>query len=287
MPYDAFEALVGQLLEGVGYKNVQVTARGPDGGVDLTAEATVKLGIVRVLVQAKRQKRNVPVDVVRALRGCLAPGDHGIVITTASFTSAARKAAGENGRVPIWLVDSTQVFDMLVEQGIGVSKRRPMLLELVAANVPISVSPEKREEALAHDPLAYQPRYTRTPRGRTIEIPISAHFAGQRAALLPIFSALAGAALHACPDVDYFAIRQHIVFAVGTEHHRSVAMLVQVQGKRLAIYLRLPRETSTTPRLLSYRDKGWYTLGYKVYLGVPGDVDNELRSWLEQAFRDH
>src|ERR1700687_6104915 len=83
MPYDNFEALIGQLLVGVGYKSVQVSARGPDGGVDLTAEATVRLGSVRVLVQVKRHRRNIPVEIIRELRGCLLPGDHGVVITTA------------------------------------------------------------------------------------------------------------------------------------------------------------------------------------------------------------
>jgi hypothetical protein len=281
MPYDTVEVLVGQLLSGVGYTNLVVTARGADGGVDLRAEKKVELGTVKVVVQVKRYKRNISVEIVRALRGCLAPGEQGVLITTSAFTRTALTEAVSLGRVPIWLVDGLQLTDMLVEQGIGIRKSRPLILELLKSEPLVQESLVTNETV--HDPISYQPRYTHTPRGRRIEIAISAHFDKQRAGLLPIFSVLAGAALRVSAEVDYFAIRDHIVFTVGSDNQRTVVLLVKVQVKRLVLFLRLPTTISYTTRLLPYQDKGWYMLKHKVYLTTPSDIDDEMRFWLKVA----
>lgn len=131
MPFDEFGVLVGRLLRADGYTNVLTTRRGADGGIDLTAERTDRWRTERVKLQAKRQKSNVGVGVVRELRGCLEPGESGVVITTAGFTASAGEEARARARVPISLIDGPQVVDMLVTHDIGVRKRLTTVLELV------------------------------------------------------------------------------------------------------------------------------------------------------------
>jgi restriction system protein len=82
MPPAAFEALIGTLLERLGY-----------GGV------------------------------VRELRGTLHVDDHGVVITTGSFTKDARTEADAAGKAPIGLVDGPTLVELLINEGIGVETR--------------------------------------------------------------------------------------------------------------------------------------------------------------------
>ena len=285
MPPESFERLVATLLKQVGYANVKVTRRGADGGIDLDADAPVAVGAVPVRVQVKRWKRNVPVEVVRELRGCLSPGERGLIVSTSSFTPAAILASRERDKVPIWLVPGQQMVDMLIEQGLGVRKRRLLLLELEPESSD-SRAPTAVSVTGSHDPLVHRPKSARTPSGRLIAIPVGQHFDGDRASLLPIFSALAGAALRESADLDYFAIKRHIVFTVGDGRQRRVIMLVTVQSQRLEVRLRLPSNVRSGDRLSPCMDKAWRNLRYRLHLASPVEVDRELQNWLGSAVRE-
>lgn len=69
-------------------------------------------------------------DIARQLRGALHVDEHGIVITTSTFTEAAVAEAGASGEPPIALVDGPKLVDLLIEQGIGVQKRPLSLWKL-------------------------------------------------------------------------------------------------------------------------------------------------------------
>jgi hypothetical protein len=281
MPPSEFEHFIGELLESQGYRNVQVTGRSSDGGVDIIVDNVLGLGLVRILVQVKRWKQNIPVKIIRELRGCLDPGSHGVVITTSGFTKAAKSAAEEPGRTPIWLITGEQVVDMLIEAGLGVRKRRLLLLEIEEATG--VVSPRENE---VHRPFEHQPRISHTPSGHQITRSIREHFVGERTALLPVFSVLAGAVLRESTDVDYFAIKRHIVFVVGDEQESQVVMLVTVQAKRLELRLRLPSSMNYGDRLQPCADKAWKNLVHRVYLTLPNEIDSELRGWLNLAINN-
>lgn len=128
----AFEHLVKRLLEELGYRDVEVTSRSGDGGVDVIGEIELGITSVREVVQAKRHRRAVQRKDLDALRGSLYRFNavRGTIVTTARFAKGAEEAAFANGAAPITLIDGEKLIDLLIEHGIGVKKRQVDLLEL-------------------------------------------------------------------------------------------------------------------------------------------------------------
>jgi restriction system protein len=106
------------LLANTGFTDVYVTKYSADGGVDVNARAGSRLWIFEntlVQVQAKRWLHSVGRKEIAELRGSLQPHAKGSVITTSHFSKAAINGTGEEGKIPIALVDgyrlSKVVFD--------------------------------------------------------------------------------------------------------------------------------------------------------------------------------
>ena len=102
-----------------------------DGGIDLRARLAVG-GVtdVRTAIQVKRWSNNVSGRVVRELRGGVGPHERGLVITLSNFTKDAQREAAEPNRSPISLVDGDRLLELLIDNKIGVTRRRVMILEL-------------------------------------------------------------------------------------------------------------------------------------------------------------
>lgn len=122
--YD-FEDFLKPLLECLGLDEVRVTKRSGDGGVDLEG---IRYGVinnnddsVKYIVQAKRFKPSdkIPVDIIDKLRGNMASGEKGIVITTAGFSSPAKLKAESSEDRPIVLIDGEKLVDICIENNIG------------------------------------------------------------------------------------------------------------------------------------------------------------------------
>jgi restriction system protein len=130
----AFERLIGTLLEALGYQDVEVTKPAGDKGVDVTARIELGITAVREVVQAKRQKGNVQRTVLDSLRGSLHRwrAVRGTIITTSDFSKGAKDAAFEHGAAPITLIDGEKLLDLLIENEIGVSKRKVEVWDLDA-----------------------------------------------------------------------------------------------------------------------------------------------------------
>jgi len=90
-----FESYVGQAFREKGYTVVE-TPTGPDGGVDLVLRKDGD----KTYVQCKHWKVNkVGVEKVRELLGSMTAGgaEHGVLVTTGEFTSAAKAFATQHG----------------------------------------------------------------------------------------------------------------------------------------------------------------------------------------------
>ncbi|MDX2137628.1 MAG: restriction endonuclease [Chloroflexota bacterium] len=129
-PYQ-FEELVKQLLEAMGYENVEVTSKSNDGGVDVKAKIEVGITTVAEVVQAKRHQGSVGRPVLDQLRGSLHRFDamRGTIITTGRFSNGTKEAAFEKGAAPITLIDGEKLIDLLIEHEIGVKKEQIRLLK--------------------------------------------------------------------------------------------------------------------------------------------------------------
>ena len=121
LPPAGFERLSQRLLREAGFTQVVVTGQSGDGGIDGYGTLQINpLVTFKVLFQCKRYAKSVSPSHVRDFRGAMAGrADKGIIITTGTFTSEARKEASRDGVHPIELIDGEKLVSMLVDLELG------------------------------------------------------------------------------------------------------------------------------------------------------------------------
>ena len=118
---DGFERLSQQLLREAGFKEVRVTGKSNDGGIDGVGILRSGLLSETVLFQCKRYQGSVGAGVIRDFRGAMqGRSTKGIILTTGTFTSAAKEEATRDGVTPIELIDGSQLCDLLKQYKLGV-----------------------------------------------------------------------------------------------------------------------------------------------------------------------
>lgn len=120
----AFERLAQRLLREAGFKNVEVTGRSGDGGIDGVGVYRPSLISFPIFFQCKRFKDSVGPGMVRDFRGAMAGrGEKGLLITTGTFTAEAKREANRDGAPPVELIDGQDLCALLKEFSVGVSTR--------------------------------------------------------------------------------------------------------------------------------------------------------------------
>lgn len=116
-----FERLCQRLLREAGFKEVTVTGQSGDGGIDGIGILEINPFVsFQVRFQCKRYDGSVSSSQVRDFRGAMeGRADKGIIITTGSFTSDARKEALRDGVRPIELVDGQKLIEMFESLQLG------------------------------------------------------------------------------------------------------------------------------------------------------------------------
>jgi restriction system protein len=107
----------------LGFKNVEVTGRSDDGGID--GKGILNIGSVitfSVVFQCKRYKGSVSAGAVRDFRGAVqGKADKGLLITTGTFTRDARVEAQRDGALAIDLLDGNELASRLKDLRLGVT----------------------------------------------------------------------------------------------------------------------------------------------------------------------
>lgn len=131
LPPPGFERFCQRLLRESGFQEVRVTGHSGDGGIDGEGILQVNpLVSFKVLFQCKRYTGAVTPSQVRDFRGAMAGrADKGIIITTGSFTSDARKEAVRDGVPPIELVDGEKILGMLEKLELGLRAKQTYELD--------------------------------------------------------------------------------------------------------------------------------------------------------------
>ena len=122
-PY-GFERLSQRVLRECGFSQVEVTKKSGDGGIDGTGKLKIN-GIFsfNVAFQCKRYSGLVGAPAIRDFRGSLTTNiEKGVLITTGTFSKAAREEAASPGKQQIDLVDGEDFINMIAEYGIGVKE---------------------------------------------------------------------------------------------------------------------------------------------------------------------
>lgn len=120
-PY-GFERLTQRILRECGFSQVEVTKKSGDGGIDGTGKLRIN-GIFsfNVAFQCKRYSGVVGAGEVRDFRGSLTKNiEKGVLITTGSFSKAAKLEATDPGKQQIDLIDGEGLIDKIAEYAIGV-----------------------------------------------------------------------------------------------------------------------------------------------------------------------
>ena len=117
-----FERLTQRVLRECGFTQVEVTKKTGDGGIDGTGKLRIN-GIFSFIVafQCKRYKGAVGAPEIRDFRGSLTTDiEKGVMITTGTFTKAAKEEASNPGKQQIDLIDGEEFISKIAEFGIGV-----------------------------------------------------------------------------------------------------------------------------------------------------------------------
>lgn len=126
LPPDGFERMCKRLLREAGFQQVVVTGKSGDGGIDGHGILQMNPFLsFKVLFQCKRYQGAVVPAHVRDFRGAMmGRADKGIIITTGSFTTEARKEARRDGVPPIELVDGDKLIEMFELLEIGLKPKK-------------------------------------------------------------------------------------------------------------------------------------------------------------------
>jgi restriction system protein len=118
---DQFERLARRLLREAGFVSATVTGKAGDGGIDGIGVYRVSLLSFPVFFQCKRYVGSVGSGAVRDFRGAMSGrGDKGLLITTGTFTSEAKRESTRDGAPPVDLIDGDQLCDLLKQYELGV-----------------------------------------------------------------------------------------------------------------------------------------------------------------------
>jgi len=112
-----------QILNSLGFTEIQLTQRTRDGGKD--AECQYKRGLVesKCIVSAKHWSKKVGPGEVQRLRGIKGDADTAIIITSNNFSDKAiREAKPSQNQRSIFLIDMNTLVDICFEKDIGVKK---------------------------------------------------------------------------------------------------------------------------------------------------------------------
>ena len=125
IPPSGFERLCQRLLRESGFTKVEVTGRSGDGGIDGIGVLRISLLSFQVFFQCKRYKGSVGAEEVRSFRGAMVGRtDKGLLITTGTYTSGAKKEATRDGAPVIDLIDGDQLCILLKDFNLGVSTQQ-------------------------------------------------------------------------------------------------------------------------------------------------------------------
>jgi restriction system protein len=131
LPPEGFEQFCQRLLRESNFEEVTVTGRSGDGGVDgiglLKANALVSF---KVVFQCKKYSGPVGASQVRDFRGAMmGRADKGIVLTTGTFTTDAKREAVRDGVPPIELVDGEKLLDLMENLELGLTPVKAYAVE--------------------------------------------------------------------------------------------------------------------------------------------------------------
>lgn len=119
-----FEHFCKELLFVYGFRNLKVTKKTKDGGIDGHGELKIGLAYLTVAFECKKfTAKKVDRRIVNQFRGDIqGKYQQGILFTTSTFAKGAKEVSFQAGAVPIILIDGNSIVDIMIEKGFGIEK---------------------------------------------------------------------------------------------------------------------------------------------------------------------
>ena len=126
-PY-RFEHLLKDLVEKTGFRDVSLTPRSQDGGIDLNAYVSIDnsyFANTLVQFQAKRWRHSVGSVEINGFRGAISSMAKGVFVTTSHFTKAAIQEAKHPSKPSIALIDGFMLASMIKDVNLVIEELKP------------------------------------------------------------------------------------------------------------------------------------------------------------------
>ena len=116
-----FDFLVQELLESMGYEDIQVTKESGSKGVEVTASIQFGINIVREVIHVKRYQASTGRPVLDQLREAISRHNCfcGTLITLGRFTRECKNASLTTDGPQVKLIDGKHLIQLLSENNIG------------------------------------------------------------------------------------------------------------------------------------------------------------------------
>ena len=135
LSFQQFEGFGKKLMQAYGFVDTEVTASGPDGGIDGYGKIKLGLATINAAFQCKRWSGNVGRTEVDKFRGAIqGEFEQGVFFTTSDFTSQAKEASIRKGAVPIILLNGASIVELMIEKELGVRSRSMQLFQPTLAD---------------------------------------------------------------------------------------------------------------------------------------------------------
>ena len=128
-----FEYLVADLLQKIGYEDINVTKKSGDKGIDIVANLSIGgITSVKTVIQVKRYAplNKINGAVITQLRGSAEVGQRGLVITTSDFTKDGVDEAQAPNKMPVSLVNGEKRIQLLIKHGVGINREEIVVFSL-------------------------------------------------------------------------------------------------------------------------------------------------------------
>lgn len=127
-----FEFLVLELLESMGYEDIKITKESGSKGVEVIANIQFGISMIPEVIHVRRYQSTTGRPALDKLRQAVLQHNclHGTLISLGRFTRECREAALAADGVPIKLIDSQQMLQVLTENNIGVIQQSVSLYHI-------------------------------------------------------------------------------------------------------------------------------------------------------------
>jgi len=127
-----FEHLLRELLEAMGYEEIEVVKDSGDKGLTLVAAVPVGILTGREVIQVYRQQKNIGSPAIEQLREVLSQlqASRATFITTGKFARSCRETALQASAVPVALIDGGGLVNLFFKHRVGLTEQSLLLFQV-------------------------------------------------------------------------------------------------------------------------------------------------------------